>query len=251
VASLRVFRKGSAPCPLASRCSRAAAYGEEKTLASSNHDKLLFCIGRHGEQRTFASVIQNQSDCFAQICQALLPSFALTVCARHLGAVGDAPRAVPFHNRRELVAHAFVLARTEDVDWLPMTIRPAEPRDIDAISQIQGRSSWRPEEYLDFDCRVAEHGGVVQGFLASRQIAAGEREILFIAVDPAYRRRGIAKGLLQNELDSSRGAWFLEVRESNLAAIRLYETLGFQTAGRREEYYSDPPEAAIVMRFFS
>jgi ribosomal-protein-alanine N-acetyltransferase len=132
-----------------------------------------------------------------------------------------------------------------------MTIRPAELRDIDAIGKIHDRSSWRPEEYLDFDCCVAQEEGVVLGFLASRQIAPGEREILFIAVDPAYRRRGIAKRLLQNELDDRHGEWFLEVRESNLAAIRLYETLGFQVAGRREEYYSDPPESAIVMRFFS
>jgi ribosomal-protein-alanine N-acetyltransferase len=132
-----------------------------------------------------------------------------------------------------------------------MTIRPAEARDLDAIAKIQGRSSWRPEEYLNFDCRVAEEEGVVHGFLASRQTAPGEREILFVAVDPAFRRRGIAKRLLQNELDGSRGTWFLEVRESNLAAIRLYESLGFQGAGRRENYYPDPPEPAIVMRFLS
>jgi ribosomal-protein-alanine N-acetyltransferase len=196
-------------------------------------------------------VIEDQGDRFAQICQALLPGLALTIGTRHLGAVGDVPGAVLFDYRRKLVAHAFILARTEDVDWVAMNIRPAEPRDIDAIGKIQGRSSWRPEEYLDSECCVAEQAGVVRGFLASRQIASGEREILFIAVDPAYRRRGIAKRLLQNELDGSRGAWFLEVRESNLAAIRLYETLGFQVAGRREEYYLDPPEPAIVMRFFS
>ena len=46
-------------------------------------------------------------------------------------------------------------------------------------------------------------------------------------------------------------AWFLEVRESNDAAINLYKTLGFAATGRRENYYSEPPEAAIVMRVFS
>lgn len=132
-----------------------------------------------------------------------------------------------------------------------MTIRPAEDRDLEAIDRIQGRTSWRADEYLQFDCRVAEEDGAVRGFLASRQTAPGEREILFIAVDPAHRRRGIARQLLQNELNSSRGEWFLEVRESNLAAIRLYESLGFRRAGKRENYYSDPPESAIVMRFFS
>jgi ribosomal-protein-alanine N-acetyltransferase len=132
-----------------------------------------------------------------------------------------------------------------------MTIRAAESRDLEAIGKIQGRSSWRPEEYLNFDCSVAEQDGAVRGFLASRQTAAGEREILFIAVDPAFRRCGIAKRLLQNELNGRRGEWFLEVRESNLAAIRLYLSLGFRTSGRRQDYYLDPPEPAIVMRFFS
>jgi len=132
-----------------------------------------------------------------------------------------------------------------------MTIRAATRDDLDTISNIQERSSWRPEEYLNFDCSVAEQEGSVRGFLASRQTAPGEREILFIAVAPAYRRCGIAKELLKRELAVSSGEWFLEVRESNLAAIRLYESLGFRIAGRRENYYPDPPEPAIVMRFFS
>jgi ribosomal-protein-alanine acetyltransferase len=132
-----------------------------------------------------------------------------------------------------------------------MTIRPAEARDLDAIDRIQGKTSWRAEEYLNFDCQVAEEDGLVLGFLSSRQTAPGEREILYIAVDPARRRRGIAKKLLQNELNGLRGVWFLEVRESNLAAIRLYDALGFRQAGRRENYYSHPTESAIVMRFFS
>lgn len=132
-----------------------------------------------------------------------------------------------------------------------MTIRPAEPRDLEAIARIQGRSSWAPRDYLDFDCCVAEDEGSVVGFLASRQIAPGEREILFIAVDPAQRRRGIAGTLLQHELASRPGEWFLEVRESNFPAIRLYESMGFQPVGRRQDYYPDPCESAIVMRFFS
>src|ERR1700685_4492534 len=118
-----------------------------------------------------------------------------------------------------------------------MTIRPAVARDLDAIDNIQGRTSWRAKEYLQFDSSVAEQEGVVRGFLASRQTAPGEREILFIAVDPAYRRHGIAKELRKRELAASRGEWFLEVRESNLAAIGLYESLGFRVAGRRENYY--------------
>jgi len=134
---------------------------------------------------------------------------------------------------------------------VPVTLRPAQPHDLDAIARIQGRSSWNPAEYLNFDCRVAEEFGAVVAFLASRETAPGEREILFIAVDPAERRRGIAKRLLQHELRRAPGEWFLEVRESNLAAIRLYESTGFRAIGRRENYYSEPCESAIVMRFFS
>ncbi len=132
-----------------------------------------------------------------------------------------------------------------------MTIRPAEQADVVAIGRIQGKSSWRAGDFLHFDCRVAEENGRVAGFLASRETGPGEREILYIAVDPAYRRRGIARMLVLNELATSRGACFLEARESNAAAIKLYESVGFVAVGRRESYYSDPTETAIVMRIFS
>lgn len=132
-----------------------------------------------------------------------------------------------------------------------MTIRPADRSDLDEIARIQGRSSWRTEDFLVYDCRVAVEDGRVTGFLASRETGPSEREILFIAVDPAYRRRGIARKLLENELAGRKGTWYLEVRKSNAAAISLYESSGFRTAGIRENYYTDPCETAIVMRFFS
>jgi len=132
-----------------------------------------------------------------------------------------------------------------------MMTRQATRKDLSAIGLIQGASSWFPADYLDYDCRVAVVGHIVAGFVASRQTAPGEREILNIAVAPAQRRQGIARRLLEEELAGSPGAWFLEVRESNTAAISLYETLGFQITGRRQDYYIDPIEAAIVMRFFS
>jgi [ribosomal protein S18]-alanine N-acetyltransferase len=132
-----------------------------------------------------------------------------------------------------------------------MIIRPVAPDDLQTIAAIQGRSSWDPIDYLKCDCIVAVADGLVAGFLASREIAPGEREVLNIAVDRAQRRRGIARELLQHALKSLPGAWFLEVRESNTAAVKLYENAGFQPVGRRPEYYREPLEAAIVMRFFS
>ena len=136
-----------------------------------------------------------------------------------------------------------------------VTIRAARSEDLAAIAAIQAASpeaaQWNPADYLKHDCRVAEVTSCVAGFLVTRPVGPGEREILNIAVVPARRRQGIAKRLLEAEIAGSCGTWFLEVRESNSAAINLYKTLGFQPAGHRQDYYSDPTEAAIVMRFFS
>lgn len=130
-------------------------------------------------------------------------------------------------------------------------IRPANAADLPAIAAIQGDSGWPPESYLTYDCRVAVSGGAVAGFLVSRETAPGEREILNLAVDAAQRRRGIGKNLLESELARAGGSYFLEVRESNVAAINLYRSIGFRVIGRRPDYYLDPPEAAIVMTIFS
>jgi ribosomal protein S18 acetylase RimI-like enzyme len=146
-----------------------------------------------------------------------------------------------------------------------LELRPAVPADLDAISAIQNgaqdASHWEPEDYLQNDCLIAEQpaaiegaavdGGRVVGFVLSRQTAPGEREILNLAVAPAERRRGIARKLLAAELARGPGVWFLEVRASNAPALGLYQYIGFQQVGVRESYYLDPPESAIVMRFFS
>ena len=136
-----------------------------------------------------------------------------------------------------------------------MTTRAAASDDLGAIAAIQAASGeasqWDAASYLSYDCTVAVEGDRVLGFLVSRQTAPGEREIVNLGVEPRQRRRGVARELLRAELSRACGAWFLEVRESNAAALRLYETLGFQIAGRRPAYYHDPPEAAIVMKFVS
>ena len=84
-------------------------------------------------------------------------------------------------------------------------------------------------------------------------VAVGECHIMNICVDLALRGRGIARQLLRYMLDEARlfGAQqaFLEVRPSNPAAIRLYESFGFREVGRRRNYYPDTDgrEDAIVM----
>ena len=136
-----------------------------------------------------------------------------------------------------------------------MTIRPLSAEDLAGISAIQAASpeaaSWAPASYLEHDGLVAVCDGKVAGFLVARQVASGEREILNLAVDPQERRTGIARSLLEHALGHRPGAWFLEVRASNAAAIQLYESVGFRAIGRRSNYYWQPSEDAIVMRFFS
>jgi ribosomal-protein-alanine N-acetyltransferase len=136
-----------------------------------------------------------------------------------------------------------------------MIVRPATASDLDAIARIQAASPeashWDPASYLNYRCTVAEEGENILGFLVFRPVAPAEYEILNLAVNPAARRRGVARRLLASELAQNHGEWFLEVRGSNRTAIQLYEKLGFKPVGRRESYYRDPPEPGIVMKFDS
>jgi ribosomal-protein-alanine N-acetyltransferase len=136
-----------------------------------------------------------------------------------------------------------------------MTVRGAMAEDLATIAAMQeaspAASQWDPASYLDYECSVAISGGQVLGFLVVRQISPDEREILNLAVDPAARRRGVARKLLEAELRRVKCRWFLEVRASNSSAIKLYENAGFREVGRRESYYRNPVESGIVMKFDS
>jgi ribosomal-protein-alanine N-acetyltransferase len=78
------------------------------------------------------------------------------------------------------------------------------------------------------------------GFLLG-QVVAGEAELLTIAVDPAARRQGTGRALVEAFLAeaTARGAEtaFLEVAETNAAARSVYAATGFQQTGRRKGYY--------------
>jgi ribosomal-protein-alanine N-acetyltransferase len=97
---------------------------------------------------------------------------------------------------------------------------------------------------------VACDGDRVVAFLCMR-VAAGEAEVLNLAVDPAFRRRHIASRLLEQglRLAVAEGARrvFLEVRKTNQAALRLYGQFGFGVVGERPGYYEKPPEDAVVL----
>ena len=81
--------------------------------------------------------------------------------------------------------------------------------------------------------------------------AADEAEIPQIAVDPAFRRRGVAASLLshikENAPDLGIRKLFLEVRESNTPARRLYQSHGFLHLGERKNFYENPREDACIL----
>ena len=95
----------------------------------------------------------------------------------------------------------------------------------------------------------AEEEAGVRGFIAGKGLGE-EWEIENIAVAEPARRRGLGTRLLGEFLDlaRSRGAnmIFLEVRESNVGARRLYEKWAFVETGRRKLYYREPEEDAIT-----
>jgi len=132
--------------------------------------------------------------------------------------------------------------------------RPTEA-DGEAIAGILAASpeaaQWQARDHPGYECRVAVGGSNVSGFVVWRTVAAGEHELLNLAVAPEFRRHGIARMLVETAIGSARGQWFLEVRESNSAARSLYQRMGFTETGVRHKYYENPQEPGIVMSFCS
>jgi [ribosomal protein S18]-alanine N-acetyltransferase len=140
----------------------------------------------------------------------------------------------------------------------------ARPSDAAAIAAIHGVSfqrGWGEDEIyrLLAEKNVVAHratigarGGKVIGFILSR-LAAGEAEILSVAIAPAWRGRKLARPLLDLHLRRLAGlgarAVFLEVGEHNAPATRLYRRVGFREVGKRQGYYQgDGGATALVMR---
>ena len=95
---------------------------------------------------------------------------------------------------------------------------------------------------------IAYADGKPAGYM-SMQLAAGEGDIMRVAVLPEYRRLGIGRALLKEcFLSTKPDIVFLDVRENNVPAVRLYESFGFEKTGIRKNYYSNPTENAVIMK---
>ncbi|HDY89772.1 MAG TPA: ribosomal-protein-alanine N-acetyltransferase [bacterium] len=140
-------------------------------------------------------------------------------------------------------------------------IREMSSSDFDEVLEIEGLCHATPWTSNSFEyeirnkgavLRVAVLGGQVVGYICVRTIL-DLTHILNLSVLPEFRRLGIGSMLLNSVLITLRELnsdcdLTLEVRESNIAAIKLYEKFGFVISGRRRDYFKKPEEDASIMK---
>ncbi len=141
-----------------------------------------------------------------------------------------------------------------------VTMRRLELSDLDAVERIERASYPAPWSRAMFAGELAkpsslslaalnEEDDLVGYLVLSRYVDAWH--VMNLAVEPDWRRRGIGSALLERLLIETKGdtdrGYTLEVRVSNIGAIRLYERFGFRARGVRRGYYTDNREDALVM----
>ena len=140
-----------------------------------------------------------------------------------------------------------------------VTYRRMQREDAAAAAALEAacsREAWSESAYgsaaLDSNALylVAEEGDELVGCCGTWQ-SFEEGDICNVAVEESRRRRGIGEAMLRElmRMAGQRGIenFTLEVRCSNLAAIRLYEKLGFTKEGLRKGFYSNPREDALIL----
>ncbi|HEY5300445.1 MAG TPA: GNAT family N-acetyltransferase [Acetobacteraceae bacterium] len=135
-------------------------------------------------------------------------------------------------------------------------MRPADPAHAAALAAIHA-AAFPPATAWDAQAFAGQLAspwvfGLIDaaGALILARVAADEAEILTLAVVPSARRRGLATALVGRAMRqaATRGAsaMFLEVAETNVAALSLYAGMGFRPAGRRPRYYPDGVDALVL-----
>lgn len=140
-------------------------------------------------------------------------------------------------------------------------IRIAAPGDATALSALHhlvfetsvwDATFWRdaatdPNSFVSI--AVSSKLDTVLGLIALRRVL-DEAEVLTLAVDPRFRRQGIARTLVREGLGAMGEAGvarvFLEVAEDNPGALALYERAGFAPCGARENYYGSGRSAVLM-----
>ena len=140
-----------------------------------------------------------------------------------------------------------------------MNIRIAELEDLNEIYNIEKKVF---NDYWSLDLikseivekkysrvTVLELKKKIIGYIFQRKIY-DENHIINLAIDIPYQHKGYGKFLLMKilEKDSNDTNVFLEVKEANLPAVKLYIDLGFEEVDRKERYYSDGSNAIFMLR---
>lgn len=140
-----------------------------------------------------------------------------------------------------------------------ITLRSMRDEDLDRVLEIESSSFARPWTRRHFQDEMESPGSSpvvaetpdkeVAGYLCLKQVL-DEAEILDVAVDPAFRGRGIGRALVDRAVlfcrERKLNLLCLEVRVGNHEAIALYRRLGFLEVGRRKNYYENGDDAILM-----
>jgi [ribosomal protein S18]-alanine N-acetyltransferase len=161
--------------------------------------------------------------------------------------------------------HSPSASRSQRRSPVDVRIEPMRQEDLPEVLAVEVASFGLPWTREMFETDLARRG--LAELLVARLAGAGvppplagyicvwtigeELHVNNLAVDPRWRRRGIASALLAEALDHGRTQGtrraFLEVRASNVAAQALYRRFGFEATGVRKGYYTHPVEDAVIM----
>lgn len=148
---------------------------------------------------------------------------------------------------------------TERAGGTLITICPMRKEHVPAVSLLEQAAFSMPWSAQDFLDMVEREGALyIVALCGGRPIgvcgvidACGDGDISNVAVEEAWRKRGIGRMLVAALMEWGKEIgicnYTLEVRVSNTAAIRLYESLGFQNEGIRPDFYEKPREDAMIM----
>ncbi len=137
-------------------------------------------------------------------------------------------------------------------------IRRGRIEDLDKITEIENRVFWEPWPKNQLLVELSQCSGKIVNVIEDSciigyimiQKVENEAQVLNIAIDIPFQHRGFGKKLFKYSLDElgKETDVFLEVRKSNLSAIKLYSEFNFEDIGIRREYYSDGEDAIIMQR---
>ncbi|MCU4391939.1 ribosomal protein S18-alanine N-acetyltransferase [Acinetobacter courvalinii] len=135
-------------------------------------------------------------------------------------------------------------------------MRDSDLESVAAIERLIQTHPWNKQQFQEslasYQCTVYEQANQVVGFCILQPVL-DEANLLLMAIHPSQQGKGLGYKLLDQSIQQLKNnpiQIFLEVRESNTAAIRLYEKTGFHQIDVRKNYYPNPDgsrEHAVIM----